>query len=197
MKSTRRLSIDDQADQTIIRYQVAPTFVRYALYLFLALAVIILVTDHAGSAISLRTAVEFTWAVMVLGLIAIVAMNSTEVSVTSQEVHIRFIPIALYAPRTIPRLEILAVHHWLHLRKGGIRYRLAIQTNLPVRIGTFDTREEARLAAEAISARLKVECREAPPNRGFDWIYLRALLGILMWLSAPLVLLLLLAILGL
>jgi hypothetical protein len=154
---------------------------------FLALAIVILISEHGAHALSIRTAVELVWAVMVLGLIFIVATNLTELRVGPEKLQVRCMPIELYARRTLARSDVVSIHHWAHRHKG-IRYRLAVQTAFPVHLGAFETPAEARAAAEAIAGQLQVDCRETPPNRKLDLIYLGALLRIVAWLAAPLIL---------
>lgn len=191
VKSTRRLAISSDANATVVRFRWCPAFSRYALILFLVLAAIILITEHSETAGSLRTSIELTWAAMVLVLLLIVAINSTEARVTKDEVQLRYTPAAIFPVRTLPRSEIVAVHHWTQLR-NGVCYRVAIRLAFPVYVGTFATREEALQAAQAIAARLGVDCREALPKWKFDFFYLLYLGRLLAVLAAPLLALLIL-----
>jgi len=193
LTSTRRLSIEQHADQTVIRYQWCTTFSRYGLAVFLPLAATILIVEHGGKALTLRLTIELIWAAMVLGLILILALNWNEVRATRDEVRIRCTPVAIVAPRTLSRGAITSVHHWTFWRKH-IHYRLGIQTASHVYLGRFDTREEAMAAAQAIAQRLQVQCIEGPPEQKMDWVQLRSILRIAGCLAAPLALLAVLSI---
>src|SRR5262245_60052095 len=142
--------------------------VRYELAVFLAVAVVILVTDHWGHVHGLRDRIEMAWAALVLALIPVLILNWVEVMVTPEEVRMRCTPDPILSPRRLPRSAIVSVHHWAFLRKV-LRYRLAIQTAFPVSLTPLATREEVKLVAEAIAERLGVECIEGPSNRKVDF----------------------------
>ncbi len=163
VRSTRSLSVIRQADATVIRYRRCPASVRYLLMLFVPLAVTILVTEHGWHVRSPRIAVELALAGLMLTLVLILAISTTEVTVTRDQAQVRCLPVAIVPQRTFRRSEIIAIHHWEHRHKG-VRHRVAIQLESPVHLGSFETRDEARSAAEAIAAQLQVECREAPPG---------------------------------
>ena len=192
MKSTRRLSIEKRGDETVIRYQWCPTYARHTMVAFLILAVTILIVDHAGHSHSLRSYVEMVWAAMALSFILVLAVNSTELRVTPEEVRIRCIPVALYSMGTLRRSDIVSVHHWQFWRKR-IHHKLSIQLAFTVNLGTFDTADETRIAAEAIAERLQADCLSTPPNRKLDRVFLGVVLRIAAYMAAPLLIAILLS----